>query len=73
MRTLIASLLLLLGLVSCSPSQDQDITGAIGSCSAKLYSPYDPKNMKQCVDVCLKCNRGIQTTCSTSCTLKGAH
>jgi hypothetical protein len=25
------------------------------------------------VDVCIKCNHGNTTTCSTSCTLKGAH
>jgi hypothetical protein len=29
--------------------------------------------MKQCVAVCIDCERGIVTTCTTSCTLKGAH
>jgi hypothetical protein len=28
--------------------------------------------MKQCVDVCITCERGSMTTCSTSCTMKGA-
>jgi hypothetical protein len=29
--------------------------------------------MKQCVAVCIACERGVVTTCSTSCTLKGAR
>jgi hypothetical protein len=29
--------------------------------------------MAQCVAACKKCQHGITTTCSTSCTLKGAH
>jgi len=28
--------------------------------------------MKQCVAVCITCERGVMTTCSTSCKLKGA-
>ncbi len=43
------------------------------ACAAKLYSPYDPKNRQQCMAVCLTCSAGVQTTCSTSCTLKGAQ
>jgi hypothetical protein len=48
-------------------------SAAPNACAAKLYSRYDPKNFDQCVDVCLRCERGITTTCTTSCTLKGAH
>jgi hypothetical protein len=73
MRTGIGILILLFAAASCSPSSDGDVTGATGPCASKLYSPYNPKDMKQCVDVCLQCNRGVPTTCSTSCTLKGAH
>jgi hypothetical protein len=29
--------------------------------------------MKQCVAACIACERGVTTTCSTSCTLKGAQ
>jgi hypothetical protein len=29
--------------------------------------------MKQCVAVCIACESGVITTCSTSCTLKGAR
>ena len=41
-------------------------------CARRLYADYNPKNMKQCVDVCISCERGSMTTCSTSCTMKGA-
>ncbi len=43
------------------------------ACAAKLYSPYDPKNLEQCMGVCIACSGGVKTTCSTSCTLKGAR
>lgn len=43
------------------------------ACATKLYSPYNPKNLQQCKAVCLACNAGVQTTCSTSCTLRGAR
>lgn len=43
------------------------------ACAAKLYSPYDPKNLEQCMAVCIACSNGVKTTCSTSCTLKGAR
>lgn len=72
MRIVMACLLLPL-VASCSPSSDGDVTGATGSCAAKLYGSYNPRDMKQCVDVCIRCNRGVTTTCSTSCTLKGAQ
>jgi hypothetical protein len=70
MRTL-AAVLLAFAVASCSP--DPEITGSTGSCAAKLYQPFDRKNMAQCVNVCLKCDNGTQVTCSTSCTLKGAR
>jgi hypothetical protein len=28
--------------------------------------------MNQCVDVCITCGKGTMTTCSTSCTMRGA-
>ncbi len=71
MRAVIAVVLSAVALASCSP--DNDVTGSIGSCASKLYSPYNPKDMKQCVNACIACDRGVITTCSTSCTLKGAH
>lgn len=43
------------------------------ACATKLYSSYDPKNFDQCVGVCMACNAGVKTTCSTSCKLRGAR
>lgn len=56
---------------SCSP--DQDVTGTANSCATGLYTNYDAKKLDQCTDVCIKCNKGTVTTCSTSCGLKGAR
>ncbi len=62
-------------LFGCKP--EDETTGSTGAaanaCATNLYSRYDPKNLNQCVDVCLRCERGVTTTCTTSCTLKGAH
>jgi hypothetical protein len=72
MRTIIAILLCAAALAACTP-ESNDVTGSIESCTRQLYSAYNPKNMKQCVAVCIACESGVMTTCSTSCTLKGAH
>lgn len=47
MRAIIAIVLSAAALAACSP--DNDVTGSIGNCARKLYSPYNPKDMKQCV------------------------
>ena len=72
MRTMIAIILSAAALAACTPESSNDVTGSVGNCARKLYSPYNPKDMKQCVAVCITCERGVMTTCSTSCTLKGA-
>ena len=63
-----------LGIVLCAAActQESEVTGSTNSCAAHLYTPYNPKQMSQCVDVCIKCNRGNTTTCTTACTLRGA-
>jgi hypothetical protein len=71
MRAIIAILLCAATLAACTPDNN-DVTGSI-DCANKLYTPYNPKDMKQCVAACIACERGVITTCSTSCTLKGAH
>lgn len=43
------------------------------ACAARLYSPYNPGNLEQCMAVCQVCGKGVKTTCSTSCKLKGAR
>ena len=72
MRAIITMILAAAVLSACKP-ENNDITGSIDNCAQKLYSPYNPKSMKQCVAVCIACERGVTTTCSTSCTLKGAQ
>jgi len=72
MRVIIAIFLSAAALASCTPESNHDVTGSIETCARKLYSQYNPKDAKQCVAVCIACERGVMTTCSTSCTLKGA-
>ena len=72
MRAIIAIVLCAAALAACSPDNN-DVTGSIENCARKLYSTYNPKNMKQCVGACIACDRGVTTTCSTACTLKGAR
>jgi hypothetical protein len=57
-------------LASCSEKGGTDSTN---KCATDLYPSYNPKALNQCVEVCVKCDRGTVVTCSTSCTLKGAH
>ena len=71
MRRFAALAALALAVAACSP--EGDATGSIDSCARKLYLTYNPKVLDQCVNVCKKCDRGVDTTCSTSCTLRGAR
>ena len=69
-----AGLLLGIALVAAACSQQEpDSTGSIDDCARNLFPSYNPKIYDQCVAVCKKCQRGITTTCTTSCTLKGAR
>ena len=61
-----------LAVAGCS-QQEPDSTGSIDDCARNLFPAYNPKIYDQCVAVCKKCQRGITTTCTTSCTLKGAR
>ena len=63
---------MLAGFLASSCSPEAEVNHAAAACAAKLHNPYNPQNMSQCVNVCLNCNRGTMTTCTTSCTLKGA-
>jgi hypothetical protein len=71
MRAIIAIVLSAAALAACTP--DNDVTGSIGTCARNLYSSFNPKDMKQCVGACIACEHGVTTTCTTSCTLKGAR
>ncbi len=72
MRRFVVLVVTALVMISCTP--DDDVTGSIhNKCATELYHPYNPKVLDQCVATCIKCDRGTTTTCSTSCTLKGAR
>ena len=70
-RELAVLLGVLCSLAGCN-NDTSDPTADTLKCARRLYADYSPKNMKQCVDVCISCERGSMTTCSTSCTMKGA-
>ena len=65
---LVAAALILTGCWS-----EPEVTGSTNSCATTLYARFNPKIMDQCVNACIKCDLGNITTCSTSCTLKGAR
>lgn len=73
MRIFIAIVLSAVMLASCTQESNNDVTGSIGNCARKMFSSYNPKDIKQCVAVCISCDRGQMSTCSTSCTMKGAR
>ena len=73
MRAIIAIVLAAAVLSACKPENSNDVTGSVSDCARKLYSQYNPRDMKQCVAVCIACERGVMTTCSTACTLRGAQ
>jgi hypothetical protein len=73
MRVIITIVLSAAALAACTPESNSDVTESIEDCARKLYSEYNPKDKKQCVAVCIACQRGVTTTCSTACTLRGAQ
>jgi hypothetical protein len=60
-------------LSACWSDTNANTTGSVNECAAKLYSSYNPHDFNQCVKVCLSCQKGVMTTCSTSCRLNGAN
>jgi hypothetical protein len=68
MQVVLVLLIPLAVLAACS--QGGDATSDANLCKAAL--PYDEKIFDQCIAACIKCERGVTTTCATSCRLKGA-
>ena len=66
--TLLVTLLLLLAACSQDSESDPNI-----ACKLQQIPNYNPKNMNQCVAACIACEKGLTTTCTTACTLKGAR
>jgi hypothetical protein len=67
------SVLLAVALAEPSCSKEAEYTNEQRACIAQHYEKYDPKDLKQCVAVCKDCMNGTTTTCTTSCTLRGAN
>jgi hypothetical protein len=55
---------------ACSP--DPTPTKTAAQCATDLFPSYNPKDREQCIAACIKCEKGVMTTCATSCNLKGA-
>jgi hypothetical protein len=67
------AVLVAIGCALCACSPASDTTGSISSCAREMYPAFNAKIMEQCVAACKKCDHGVTTTCTTSCTLKGAR
>lgn len=67
----LAAIVLLASLISAC-SQSEEVSPEFRACAAKLYASYNPKNIDQCTAACIACSKGVTTTCSTACTLRGA-
>lgn len=64
---------ILFALMTAACNQEQDVTGSTPLCPIRSYSSYNPRDMNQCVAACKSCDHGNTVTCTTSCTLRGAH
>lgn len=64
---------IMFALMTAACNQEQDITGSTAACPMRNYSSYNARDMNQCVSACKACDHGNTVTCTTSCTLKGAH
>jgi hypothetical protein len=73
MRRVAALLALGLACVVASCRADEETTGSVNKCATDQFLHYDAKSLNQCVAVCRVCDHGTTTTCTTSCTLKGAR
>jgi hypothetical protein len=61
---------LLLSMAACSPDPTAE---SIARCVAANFPSHNAKDREQCIAACIKCERGVTTTCATSCSLKGAR
>jgi hypothetical protein len=64
--------LLLAFVLSPRGPAETETTSSVNQCASRLHSNYSPRNLDQCMDVCLACERGSTVTCSTACKLRGA-
>jgi hypothetical protein len=73
MQRLVALLALSLACAAVSCTAEDDTTGSVRKCATDLFPSYNSKTLDQCVAACRTCQHGTTTTCTTSCTLKGAR
>src|SRR2546429_8903596 len=66
MRAIIVIILSAAALASCTP--ENDVTGSGGNCAPKLYTPFNPQDMKQCVAACIARESGGGADRSPPCT-----
>jgi len=66
-----AALLLASVIAGCWP--DPAPTGSISRCVTEHFPSYNPKDREQCIAACIKCERGVTTTCATACSLKSTR
>ena len=52
---------------------DSAPTGSVSQCVAQNFPSYNPKDKDQCIAACIKCEKGVTTTCATACSLKGTR
>jgi hypothetical protein len=64
---------LLLGSVLTGCFSDSAPTGSVSQCVAQNFPSYNPKDKDQCIAACIKCEKGVTTTCATACSLKGTR
>ena len=71
-RELIAAIGLAALLLTAACSPDPAPT-AVSKCVAENFPSYNPSNREQCIAACIKCEKGVTTTCATACSLKGSR
>ena len=70
MQMAILAMALVVMLTGCSQESTPE---SVADCKIQKFPGYNPKDMNQCVKACITCENGVTTTCTTSCTLKGAR
>jgi hypothetical protein len=67
MQLLVVILIPLAILGACSRESEPAATT-----QAQCVAGYDEKIFDQCLAACIKCEKGVTTTCATACRLRGA-
>ena len=71
MRRLALAIAMALMVSACN--QADAPPGPNDACARNVFPNFNPKIFDQCVAVCKQCERGVTTTCTTACKLRGAQ